>query len=605
MRKKQLLIFLFLFFLFSGLILPNQTSVLGAVWVPPKQYAVLEAIQSWLDTQLEAGATYIANGMLAGLSSALIAITLPFLHLSQVLFSGVISEGFINISFTGSDNVFVTMGWGIIRGLTNIFIVLGLVVIALATILRIESYQMKKTLPLLLIVALLINLTPMLCGLVIDASNIIMNHFLKGGALLTEDFLSKLGIQITSLWNLKENPVNTLAKGILLVGFNVIGGLIFLLFAFLFLFRYIALWMLVILSPLALFCYIFPATKKMWDQWLNQFIQWCFIGIPAAFTVYLANKMIEELLEGRLVGEVSGMGIIMGYLVPLAFLLGGFLMSLQTGAMGAGLAIKGFKWTGAAARGLMTGAAIGVGAGAVGAARGAKEAKGLWGRIKGAGKGAFTREGRERGRETVGKTLEKMHVVKPGWYEETRRKRLKLDEEVKRFEKLPTERLNEIMGRTAITAKDVAAQVATFEVLSKRRSLKGTAKKMIPLAKAYGADMGETLKARPDWAQEIGKTIKEQIESRSPRQFRQETQPEALKNVNVFLSTDMAKLRDIGVRGTREQKDTLRELLRFGTSSMKEILQKARNAQTQGRTEEFQKIMTNIRAVRQNPNFRL
>ena len=601
MRKKQLLIFLFLFFLFSGLILPNQTSVLGAVWVPPKQYAVLEGIQSWLDTQLEAGATYIANGMLAGLSSALIAITLPFLHLSQVLFSGVISEGFINISFTGSDNVFVTMGWGIIRGLTNIFIVLGLVVIALATILRIESYQMKKTLPLLLIVALLINLTPMLCGLVIDASNIIMNHFLKGGALLTEDFLSKLGIQITSLWNLKENPVNTLAKGILLVGFNVIGGLIFLLFAFLFLFRYIALWMLVILSPLALFCYIFPATKKMWDQWLNQFIQWCFIGIPAAFTVYLANKMIEELLEGRLVGEVSGMGIIMGYLVPLAFLVGGFLMSLQIGAMGAGLAIKGFKWTETKGLPRLAGE---VGAGAIGAIGGFKEGKGI-GKIKGAWKGAVTREGRERARETVGKTLEKMHVVRPGFYEETRRKRLGLDETVKRFEKLPTDRLREIKIRTAITTSDVAAKIAAFEVLSKRRDLEETDRKMIPLAMTYGADMKETLKARPDWAEDIGKTIKEQVESRSPRQFREETQAEALKNVNVFLSTDMAKLRDIGVRGTREQKDTLRELLRFGTSSMKEILQKARNAQTQGRTEEFQKIMTNIRAVRQNPNFRL
>jgi len=151
----------------------------------------------------------------------------------------------------------------------------------------------------------------------------------------------------------------------------------------------------------------------------------------------------------------------------------------------------------------------------------------------------------------------------------------------------------------------VAAKIAAFEVLSKRRDLEETDRKMIPLAMTYGADMKETLKARPDWAEDIGKTIKEQVESRSPRQFRQETQPEALKNVNVFLSTDMAKLRDIGVRGTREQKDTLRELLRFGTSSMKEILQKARNAQTQGRTEEFQKIMTNIRAVRQNPNFRL
>jgi len=48
--------------------------------------------------------------------------------------------------------------------------------------------------------------------------------------------------------------------------------------------------------------------------------------------------MKEGMIEG-----VSGPAKIFGYAVPLAFLVGGLLLSLQTGAMGAGLAITGFK----------------------------------------------------------------------------------------------------------------------------------------------------------------------------------------------------------------------------------------------------------------------
>jgi len=164
-----------------------------------------------------------------------------------------------------------------------------------------------------------------------------MNHFLKAGQFLTQNYPSAIGSAMSDLWGTMGSPSSMLATGLLLVGSSLFSGIIFLLYAALFLFRYIALWMLVILSPFALFCYIFPATKKMWDMWLSQFIQWCFIGIPAAFTIYLANKMTELMLQGELLGEISSMGKIMGYIVPVAFLAGGFFISLQTGAMGANM----------------------------------------------------------------------------------------------------------------------------------------------------------------------------------------------------------------------------------------------------------------------------
>ena len=339
MRKKQLLIFLFLLFLTLGLILPNYTVLgNGQVWDPT--LGLEGDIDAW-GAQLGSLAKWFFSGLIGGVTGILIIISGAFLSIALFLLNIVTSKTFINISFTGADNPFVTQGWEMIRGLTYIFIILGLIAIALATILRIESYHMKKTLPLFIIVALLINFTPMLCGLVIDASNIIMNHFLKGG-FAEKGFVSLIKTEVNQLW-VPGDVSGTLGRGIVFVGFNIVGGLIFFLFALLFLFRYVALWMLVILSPLALFCYIFPATKKIWDQWLNQFIQWCFIGIPAAFTIYLANIMTDELMKEGMIEGVSGPAKIFGYAVPLAFLVGGLLLSLQTGAMGGAAIIKGYK----------------------------------------------------------------------------------------------------------------------------------------------------------------------------------------------------------------------------------------------------------------------
>jgi len=53
--------------------------------------------------------------------------------------------------------------------------------------------------------------------------------------------------------------------------------------------------------------------------------------------------MTDELMKEGMIEGVSGPAKIFGYAVPLAFLVGGLLMSLQTGAMGAGLAITAFK----------------------------------------------------------------------------------------------------------------------------------------------------------------------------------------------------------------------------------------------------------------------
>ena len=59
----------------------------------------------------------------------------------------------------------VVAGWVIVRDICNMFFILILLVIAFATILRVEGYDIKKMIPKLIIMAVLINFSKTICGL--------------------------------------------------------------------------------------------------------------------------------------------------------------------------------------------------------------------------------------------------------------------------------------------------------------------------------------------------------------------------------------------------------------------------------------------------------
>ncbi len=70
------------------------------------------------------------------------------------------------------DNVLVNFGWHYVAGLVNMFFILILIVIAFSYILKIESFGMKKALPRLLILAVLVNFSLLFVKIFSDAGKI-------------------------------------------------------------------------------------------------------------------------------------------------------------------------------------------------------------------------------------------------------------------------------------------------------------------------------------------------------------------------------------------------------------------------------------------------
>jgi len=245
------------------------------------------------------------------------------LQYSMALTATTNALGDVYLSLT--KNPMVLSGWNFVSGITNMFLILIFVVIALAMILRIETFQAKKALPRLLIVALLTNFSLVFIGMLVDIANIFYNTiFITSwntpytivSALLmsgTSAFIS-LGTMLATWAASYMIPfVGSAAQYALVTMINIVSfplisfmvfqvfcffliSGIFLIYAFLFIARVFIIQLLAIISPLAFLCFILPQTQKYWNEWLKHLIEWTFLGIFLLFFLSLGLNIAALLI---------------------------------------------------------------------------------------------------------------------------------------------------------------------------------------------------------------------------------------------------------------------------------------------------------------------
>ena len=484
----------------------------------------VQAVVPLVGAGIAAAVVYIGGWVLQALSFAtagLVSLATAILH--WVLYS---------IPYAYTSGGIVDIGWPIVRDLVNMFFVIILVFIGLSTALRLGGYGTKKMLFSLVMIALLINFTPVIAGLIVDASNIVMNFFVEGlspGAYFQAHLAAQKALLPASIWE-ALNPfknIEQLLGSLILIVLDIVAFIIFGIFALLFLTRYVAIWILVILSPLAFACYILPGTRRIFTQWWNQFIQWCIVGIVAGFFLYLGTQMLGALGEisgssqDKFTGPVDMMTNLMPLVTLIIFYIIGLFVALSTSAMGAGHIISFGKTAGKKVGGISLGMARGVPAisKAEAAARKRLETIPLLGRAIG-GPAAYERE-----------------------------KMKKMTELAKDYEGLPPQEIERVLRMRPLTRNDRLRQAGIVEHLAKRGQLRDEAKaEIVKAVKAVGMLPEEILKKRPDWAPEFGRNIEETLRKQDPEDFRKNAQTEAFKNINVSLSSllDRAKFDELG-----------------------------------------------------------
>lgn len=361
LKQRKMISAILLFFLLTGIVLPKVARA-----------DMLDDIVKWEKDTLKSitgAAENLGLDIIAGTGKFVVGVVVFVEKFAKKIFDSVINADFLKKSITGNKTVID--GWITVRDFSNMFIVLGFVVIGLATILRIREYEAQKLLPTLIIVALLINFSLMICGIIIDGANITMNYFLLGPVAVGGGSVSNIIDPIVSSPKvyqaidkaLKDDPINwqefagVVAYACITAG---LAAMLFIMYAALFLVRYVALMCLVILSPLAFVCFAFPATKQIWSKWWSQFTQWAIVGIPAGFFIYLASKIAQDRLQSFIANNTLPDNML-DLFIPVAFMYFAYTLTFQisalgaagaigaaTGAMGfvAGAGARGAKWAG-------------------------------------------------------------------------------------------------------------------------------------------------------------------------------------------------------------------------------------------------------------------
>lgn len=596
-RKNKKFALIFLLIVFLGIASPfKDVLAIDASTVPIAGLSAVCPLCSLIIPILQKGGGAIADvgsGVFNFFISIISLIPSTLLWASQALLSWVISPNFLGISMTGPDNIIVSYGWSITRDLANIFLLLGLVVIGLGIILGIEEYQAKKTLPRLIAIALLINFTLVICGFILDFANLLMSYFLGAGSLhpgFANEIQSRLAESAS-----KDYSGSTMTIIIYFI-FGMIAAMVYFLYALLFIARYVYLWILIIIAPIAFITKVFPVMSQAkqffpsffhWDEWWRDFIRWSVVGIYAAFFIALANRLMVAMASGTIMVSSPGiLGNLFSYIFPIVLLLIGFFSILETGG-----SVPGFKQVvsygktaaiGAAA--VTTGALAGayVGGAAVdedGNKRRIRE------RIGGVWQGAATPEGREKGRKALYKTAERVPFIgpKPGTYEAGIQGQA--SEEAKRLEKVSDDQLNYLAyQKTVLTKEGGVRRAAALNELVKRGKISDANIANAKNSKVFTFNEGEALKRMPQKVKEVGskKTIEEVIARQTPADFAKNIQAEAFKDdvqgIDVYHGMSPNQLKALMEKGSEDKKQALVKLVKKNVREIADKVDEIDNA---------------------------
>ena len=270
-------------------------------------------------------------------------------------FNFLISIIYGQINIINNIEPIARAGWQFTSGLSNMLLIIIFIVIAFAFIFKIETFEAKKSLPRLIIVAILINFSFLFVQMLVDVSQIAYNTFLPDINFFSSAFdsiflglkssiINSLTFFVSSAVVFSIPIVNAVYQTILAFTFipvilPIIANFaiqavmlyllsaVFLIFLLLFIVRPFILELLLVLSPLAFVCLILKQTKKFWDKWFKFLLEWLLLGVVFLFTLVLGFSTIKLFIPDLSIPD-TGIVIKVSHIIIYYFILFTYLSIL-------------------------------------------------------------------------------------------------------------------------------------------------------------------------------------------------------------------------------------------------------------------------------------
>lgn len=270
----------------------------------------------------------------------------------------------VNIAFSFQHFVempIVQIGWTVTRDLANMLFILIMLAVAFSTILQFQTYGFKKIIPKLVIVALTVNFSLLVCGIIIDFGNSITHFFIDSstpGGEVGTGIMKAIGAgAIAQIRNATSNGNRMIASIFMQLIFYIIMGWALFALAVVMLGRILQLWILIIMCPAAWVGSIIRPNefKKWWSKFINLAV---IMPIIMSFFIFLSFifastfKTTAGMLEGNMgtAEEVVSwlvpgfsFSVILQFLAVISFLMVGIHSANKYGASGGEMVVK---WTG-------------------------------------------------------------------------------------------------------------------------------------------------------------------------------------------------------------------------------------------------------------------
>lgn len=325
-------------------------------------------------------------------ANIMLTVSSYVLWLAGVIFNFTLGMS-LNLASLITSMAIVNIGWTIFRDISNICFIFILLVIAIATILQIESYNVKKLLRNVILVALLLNFSLFFTKVVIDASNILALQFyakisvdgkpVKGDGS-AEDIANILanadsgissamikGLGLESIYSSGQSAkVSDTAKAttdltnvpgqvtfgnLLIIGVG--GSILILMTAFvllagtiLFIIRTVVLVFVMVLSPIAFLSLALPATSKYFADWRKALLNQAFFAPLYMIMIWIVFAAVNgtytdpagkaKNFAALLSGSKDSIGTIYTFVVLIGFMIASLVVAKQVGAKGADFAGK-------------------------------------------------------------------------------------------------------------------------------------------------------------------------------------------------------------------------------------------------------------------------
>ncbi|PIZ99115.1 MAG: hypothetical protein COX77_02340 [Candidatus Komeilibacteria bacterium CG_4_10_14_0_2_um_filter_37_10] len=259
----------------------------------------------------------------------------------------------------------VVTGWVLVRDVCNMFFIVMLLIISIATVLGIDSYSYKNTLKKLIYMAVLINFSKTISGFLIDVSQVVMLTFVAAFQdMLAVGFIEafKINNMLSQTTTIDPNSGEETASDNLTISLGIIFSVVIAFILLLVLIamtvmlvvRIVTLWILIVLSPLAYLFSAIPGKFSAYSStWWKKFSEQLVFGPALAFFLWLTLSVVAQSGNNfsdakDYVSQTAGNGIlsntnyILQYMIGLAMLIIGMNTAKEMGGAAGQMGGKAF-----------------------------------------------------------------------------------------------------------------------------------------------------------------------------------------------------------------------------------------------------------------------